>query len=168
MTFDELLAQVLDLLQHQKRISYWALTWRFGLDDDDIAGLKDELIDAQQLAVDDNGKVLVWVGQERTSEPVMQPEQPVQDTLPSEAERRQLTVMFCDLADSTPLSERLDPKELREVVRAYQQSCPTPIVVCGRLSLRPSSRRSTERDREDMSRQKPPRLWRLSTGFPFL
>src|SRR5437870_3686274 len=38
-----------------------------------------------------------------------------------EAERRQLTVMFCDLVGSTALSEQLDPEELREVVRAYQQ-----------------------------------------------
>ena len=37
-----------------------------------------------------------------------------------EAERRQLTVMFCDLVDSTDLSRRLDPEDLREVVRAYQ------------------------------------------------
>src|SRR2546422_5061769 len=40
-----------------------------------------------------------------------------------EAERRQLTVMFCDLVGSTPLSEQLDPEELREVVRAYQEAC---------------------------------------------
>jgi len=40
-----------------------------------------------------------------------------------EAERRQLTVMFCDLARPTELSERLDPEELREVLRAYQESC---------------------------------------------
>jgi hypothetical protein len=38
-----------------------------------------------------------------------------------EAERRQLTVMFCDLVGSTALSAQLDPEELREVVRAYQQ-----------------------------------------------
>ncbi len=37
-----------------------------------------------------------------------------------EAERRQVTVMFCDVVDSTALSERLDPEELRDVVRAYQ------------------------------------------------
>ncbi len=36
------------------------------------------------------------------------------------AERRQVTVLFCDLVGSTPLSERLDPEELREVVQAYQ------------------------------------------------
>src|SRR6266568_4594760 len=39
------------------------------------------------------------------------------------AERRQLTVMFCDLIGSTALSTQLDPEELREVVRAYQQMC---------------------------------------------
>ncbi len=40
-----------------------------------------------------------------------------------EAERRQLTVMFCDLAGSTALSEKLDPEDMREILRAYQQSC---------------------------------------------
>ena len=35
-------------------------------------------------------------------------------------ERRQLTVMFCDLVDSTALSGQLDPEELREVIRTYQ------------------------------------------------
>jgi class 3 adenylate cyclase len=43
--------------------------------------------------------------------------------VPAEAERRQLTVMFCDLVGSTALSARLDPEELREVVRAYQAAC---------------------------------------------
>jgi predicted ATPase/class 3 adenylate cyclase len=40
-----------------------------------------------------------------------------------EAERRQLTVLFCDLVDSTALASQLDPEELREVVRAYQDTC---------------------------------------------
>src|SRR2546426_3894166 len=40
-----------------------------------------------------------------------------------EAERRQLTVMFCDLVGSTALSERLDPEDLRDVLRAYQDTC---------------------------------------------
>ncbi len=39
------------------------------------------------------------------------------------AERRQLTVMFCDLVGSTALSKRLDPEDMREVIRAYQDSC---------------------------------------------
>jgi class 3 adenylate cyclase len=37
------------------------------------------------------------------------------------AERRQLTVMFCDLVGSTALSARLDPEELREVIGAYHR-----------------------------------------------
>src|SRR5262249_4344965 len=40
-----------------------------------------------------------------------------------DAERRQLTVMFCDLVDSTKLSSQLDPEDWRDVVRAYQSSC---------------------------------------------
>ncbi len=39
------------------------------------------------------------------------------------AERRHLTVMFCDQVDSVPRSQRLDPEEIHEVVRQYQQMC---------------------------------------------
>jgi class 3 adenylate cyclase len=42
---------------------------------------------------------------------------------PADAERRQLTVLFCDLVDSTALASQLDPEEWREVVRAYQETC---------------------------------------------
>jgi class 3 adenylate cyclase/predicted ATPase len=41
----------------------------------------------------------------------------------AEAERRQLTVLFCDLVGSTALSAQLDPEELREVVQQYQETC---------------------------------------------
>ena len=40
-----------------------------------------------------------------------------------DGERRQLTVMFCDLVDSTALSTRLDPEDLRDVIRAYHDAC---------------------------------------------
>ncbi len=46
-----------------------------------------------------------------------------QSATPSEAERRQLTVMFCDLVGSTGLSTRLDPEDMRDVIRAYQDAC---------------------------------------------
>jgi len=62
MTFDELLAQVLDLLQREGRVSYRALKRRFDLDDDDLEDLKDEIIAAKQLASDEQGRVLVWTG----------------------------------------------------------------------------------------------------------
>ena len=41
----------------------------------------------------------------------------------NEAERRQLTVLFCDLVGSTALSTRLDPEDMRQVIRAYQDAC---------------------------------------------
>ena len=40
-----------------------------------------------------------------------------------EAERRQLTVLFCDLVGSTELAARLDPEDLRAVITAYQNAC---------------------------------------------
>ncbi len=43
--------------------------------------------------------------------------------LASEAERRQLTVMFCDLVGSTEMSQRLDPEDLRQLVTSYQDAC---------------------------------------------
>ncbi|MGB9203852.1 MAG: hypothetical protein WCB94_07720 [Terriglobales bacterium] len=49
------------------------------------------------------------------------------------AERRQLTVMFCDLVGSTALSKRLDPEDMREVIRAYQDAFGfslTPVNIC--------------------------------------
>ena len=44
-----------------------------------------------------------------------------------EAERRQLTVVFCDLVGSTALSETLDPEDLREVINTYQQCATTTV-----------------------------------------
>ena len=49
----------------------------------------------------------------------------------SEAERRQLTVMFCDLVGSTALSARLDPEDLREVIGAYHRCCADLITEAG-------------------------------------
>ena len=56
----------------------------------------------------------------------------------AEAERRQLTVMFCDLVGSTPLSTRFDPEELREELRAYQNAVSG--VVAPMTALSPNSR----------------------------
>ena len=90
--------------------------------------------------MDEDGRILVWTGQAESvplsAFPSLQVEQqhpgqhdqPTHITLPREshipeAERRQLTVMFCDLVDSTALSGQLDPEEYREVVRTYQTAC---------------------------------------------
>src|SRR5262245_28130052 len=44
-----------------------------------------------------------------------------------EPERRQLTVMFCDVVGSTALSTQLDPEELRTVIQAYRETCASVI-----------------------------------------
>jgi class 3 adenylate cyclase len=51
--------------------------------------------------------------------------------LTSDAERRQLTVMFCDLVGSTALSARLDPEDLREVIGAYHRCCADLVAEAG-------------------------------------
>jgi TOMM system kinase/cyclase fusion protein len=130
MDFDMILAQVRQLLQRQRRVSYRALRLRFQLDDEALAALKDELIYAERVARDEDDRVLVWVGHAGlTSEPAGQSSATrPSETAPAEprtreAERRQLTVLFCDLVDSTVLASQLDPEEWREVVRAYQVAC---------------------------------------------
>ena len=74
--------------------------------------------------------MLVWSGEAGASgEPARGPPAPLSpETAPAErstpdAERRQLTVLFCDLVDSTALASQLDPEDLREVIRAYQATC---------------------------------------------
>ncbi len=56
---------------------------------------------------------------------------PTSALAPADAERRQLTVMFCDLVGSTALSARLDPEDLREVIGAYHRCCADLITEAG-------------------------------------
>ena len=123
MTFEEILAQALDLLQCQGRVSYRALKRRFNLDDAYLDDLKVEIIKAQQLAIDEDGEVLLWKSDTPHDGPSTPPEHVarslVEPAVP-ETKRRQLTVTFCDLVDPTQVAGQLDPEEWREVVRAYQ------------------------------------------------
>ena len=138
MDFYEVLERVLELLQRHRRVSYRALKVQFALDDDHLDLLKEELLYAQYPIADDHGRGLVWTGEPggvqepappQSTQPLAVQEQPSQQVAPlptappPDAERRQLTVMFCDLVDSTTLSSRLDPEEYRDVVRAYQTAC---------------------------------------------
>jgi len=124
MDYDAILEQVIALLQEEKRLSYRVLKRRLQLDDDLLEDLKEDLIYAKQLAIDEDGKVLVWVGgvAPQADQRRLASTAPPASRAP-EAERRQLTVLFCDLVDSTALASQLDPEELREVVRAYQHTC---------------------------------------------
>src|SRR5262249_15666843 len=138
MDFYDLLDQVIALLQQRGRASYRALKVQFHLDDEALEALKEELLYAHAV-VDDQGRGLVWTSDiEGTTEtpapppqsspspptsatPSAEPASPVVTSRTPEAERRQLTVMFCDLVDSTKLSSQLDPEDWRDVVRAYQR-----------------------------------------------
>jgi TOMM system kinase/cyclase fusion protein len=141
MDFYAVLDQVVDLLRQRGRVTYRALKRQFHLDDDVLDDLKEELIKAQRVAADENGDVLVWVGAvgsppaptPPSPQPAQRPaaevnrgapiEAPAAEPRTVEAERRQLTVLFCDLVDSTALASQLDPEDWREVVRAYQDTC---------------------------------------------
>jgi class 3 adenylate cyclase len=141
MTFEEVVDQASAMLQRRGRVTYRLLKRQFHLDDEALEDLKEELIYGQQLAVDEDGRVLIWTGAggQRAAQPSsIPPSAPAPDTQedapsqrppspvaphPLDAERRQLTVMFCDLVDSTILASQLDPEEWREVVRAYQDTC---------------------------------------------
>ena len=109
MNFDQLLDSAVELLRRRRRLTYAALRRQFELDDAALADLAHELIRGQQVARDEDGAVLVWCG----------PEQP-STVARNDAERRQITILFCDLVDSTALSNALDPEELRIVLRAFQ------------------------------------------------
>jgi class 3 adenylate cyclase/predicted ATPase len=141
MDFYAVFDQVLALLRQRKRVSYRALKVQFHLDDEQLDALKEELLYTHQEDVDDDGRGLVWTGgasatpvptpkpgppaqvTERLEEPFAQRGLPPAAPHAPEAERRQLTVLFCDLVDSTALASRLDPEDWREVVRAYQDTC---------------------------------------------
>jgi hypothetical protein len=60
MTFEELLDQAIAMLQRRGRLTYGALKRQFQLDDAYVEDVKAELIEGQRVAVDEDGRVLVW------------------------------------------------------------------------------------------------------------
>src|SRR5437867_1247336 len=127
-------------------MTYRALKREFDLSDDDLDILRDELIEARALAVDKDGKMLVWVGQEKTGDEG-QPKpsvldarrqpldaRPISYTPPhlaeriraeqaalearglTDGERKTITALFADLKGSTALIEGLDPEEARTII----------------------------------------------------
>ncbi len=138
MTHAEALFLVTGLLYLERRVTYRRLSKEFGLDEDLIAHVRHELTVGQRLAVDEGDAVLVWRGEEAPARTRVRetPDGPGAEAEPHagarearpdaggfEAERRQLTVMFCDLVGSTALSTRLDPEDLREVITAFHDQC---------------------------------------------
>ena len=151
MKFWHVLHAAIGLLVVEGRLSYRRLQAEFDLDDRQLDALRFELTEVKRLAVDQDGELLAWIGdgglvgaaapraalvaQPRlrlalqagedalaAPEPTASPPAAI-EPVASDAERRPLTVMFCDLADSTALSRKLDPEDLQDVIRAYRERC---------------------------------------------
>src|SRR5262245_2192133 len=155
---------VMTLLQREQRVTYRTLRQVLGVDDECLHAVRDELR-FRRLAREEDGQGLVWTGEDapralhstgedapralhstgedapRALHSTVAPAAlPADDGAsptpkdvpgptsaggyrdPEEAERRQLTVLFCDLVGATQLSGHLDPEDFRAVVYAYQET----------------------------------------------
>src|SRR4029453_1880658 len=63
MTFEEILDHATAMLQRRGRVSYRTLKLQFELDEEALEALKEELIEVHHLAVDHDGRMLVWAGE---------------------------------------------------------------------------------------------------------
>src|SRR2546427_445907 len=134
MTFEDVLDQAIAMLQRRGRLTYRTLQRQFQLDDAALDDLKDEILYGQRLAVDEDGRVLVWTGIAGAAAPaVVTPAEPPVPTLLAytpaylaekiltskaalEGERKQVTVLFADLKGSMELLADRDPEEARQLL----------------------------------------------------
>jgi class 3 adenylate cyclase/tetratricopeptide (TPR) repeat protein len=130
MTFEEILDQAIAMLQRRGRLTYGTLKRQFQLDDAALEDLKNELIEGQRLAVDERGNVLVWAADTAAAAApaAVQAQAPLTYTPPHltekilatrttlEGERKQVTVLFADLKDSTELIRGLDPEAAQQLL----------------------------------------------------
>jgi class 3 adenylate cyclase/tetratricopeptide (TPR) repeat protein len=143
VTFEEILQQTIEILQHRGRVSYRALKRQFALDDAYLDDLKAELLYAYPHVVDEDGRGLTWLAATAASSTAPAPSSPgashesvrepraytpphlVEKILTSrtalEGERKQVTVLFADVSGFTSISERLDPEEVHQLMnRAFE------------------------------------------------
>jgi class 3 adenylate cyclase/tetratricopeptide (TPR) repeat protein len=134
MDFYAILDQVIALLRQRQRVTYRALKRQFNFDDDYLEDVKAELIQGQRLAVDEEGAVLVWTGEMETAAPATAAPTQTPARAPLaytpahlaekivtarptlEGERKQVTVLFADLKDSTELIRGLDPEAAQQLL----------------------------------------------------
>jgi hypothetical protein len=139
MTFEELLDQAIAMLRRRGRVTYRTLKLQFNLDDDHLEALKEELLYSQSQVHDEDGQGLVWTDDTSptaTSPPAATPlvshdRAPLSYTPPHlaekiltsrnalEGERKQVTVFFCDITNSTPLAERLGPEAMHTLLNHF-------------------------------------------------
>src|SRR6516164_2804423 len=133
MTFEEILDQAIAMLQRRGRLTYNALKRQFQLDDATLDDLKEQLLYAYPQVVDDAGRGLVWTAPPGTAPPAAAPagaseqvplaytpaylaEKILTSRSALEGERKQVTVLFADLKDSTELIRGLDPEAAQQLL----------------------------------------------------
>ena len=145
MTFEEIVDQALAMLQRRGRVTYRTLQRQFALDEDALNDLKGELLYAHPEVRDDAGRGLIWTSDtgpatSAATAPAGTPElAPLAYTPPYlaekiltsrsalEGERKQVTVLFADIKDSTEMIRDLDPETAQQLLdpalRPYDGSC---------------------------------------------
>ena len=137
MDFYTVLDQVVALLKERGRVSYRALIRQYDLDDEYLEDLKEEIVEVQELAVEKDGKMLVWAGPKEDTAPqglTSNPQPPANYTPQhlaeriraeqaamesrgsADGERKTITALFADLKGSTALIEGLDPEDARAII----------------------------------------------------
>jgi class 3 adenylate cyclase len=130
MTFEEIVDQAMAMLQRRGCVAYRTLKRQFQLDDDALEDLKAELIEAQRVAANEGGNVLVWSGGAASPPaPAAVPERAPHTYTPPylakkiltsktalEGERKQVTVLFADLKGSMELMADRDPEDARAML----------------------------------------------------
>jgi class 3 adenylate cyclase/tetratricopeptide (TPR) repeat protein len=143
VTFEDILQQTIEILQHRGRVSYRALKRQFALDDAYLDDLKAELLYAYPQVVDEDGRGLTWPAATAASSTAPAPSSPsashesvrepraytpphlAEKILTSrtalEGERKQVTVLFTDVSGFTSISEKLDPEDVHQLMnRAFE------------------------------------------------
>jgi class 3 adenylate cyclase/tetratricopeptide (TPR) repeat protein len=134
VTFNDILSQTIAMLHQHGRVSYRALKRQFAIDDDYLEDLKEAILFAHPQVVDEGGRGLVWTVDTTavsltTDIPAPAPERaPLTYTPPYlqekilasraalEGERKQVTVLFADIKDSTELIKDLDPEAAQQLL----------------------------------------------------
>jgi class 3 adenylate cyclase/tetratricopeptide (TPR) repeat protein len=139
MTFEEIVDQAIEMVRRRGQVSYRLLKRQFALDEAAFEDLKDEILYAHSQIVDDAGRGFAWTGDPEpdvSSPPSVVAPVPATGPTPSpisytphyltekiltsrsalEGERKQVTVLFADLKDSTELITDLDPEDAQQLL----------------------------------------------------
>jgi hypothetical protein len=103
-----------------------------GIDVSVLRYLTDQDLEKIGVLLGHRRKMLAAIAELSGVAPVMpQPASPPEEKRRHDAERRHLTIMFCDLVGSTALATRLDPEELQEIIGGYHRRCADVITESG-------------------------------------